>query len=63
MTTLVTVIHVITCVVLVLVVLIQSGKGAEPSLNVRACLTKPYNKETLLNTLHDALHYQNDNKT
>jgi PAS domain S-box-containing protein len=31
-----------------------------PSLNVRACLTKPYNKETLLNTLHDALNYQPD---
>jgi PAS domain S-box-containing protein len=31
-----------------------------PSLNVRACLTKPYNKETLLNTLHDALNHQTD---
>ncbi|HYJ04257.1 MAG TPA: PAS domain S-box protein [Chthoniobacterales bacterium] len=26
-----------------------------PSLSVSACLTKPYNKETLLTTLHDAL--------
>jgi PAS domain S-box-containing protein len=31
-----------------------------PSLNVRACLTKPYNKETLLKTLHGALHSQNN---
>jgi PAS domain S-box-containing protein len=31
-----------------------------PSLNVRACLTKPYNKETLLKTLHDALNDQTD---
>lgn len=31
MTTLITVIHVITCVLLVLVVLIQSGKGADIS--------------------------------
>ena len=31
-----------------------------PGLNVRACLTKPYNKETLLQTLHDALNHQTD---
>ena len=31
MTTFVTVIHIVTCVLLVLVVLIQSGKGAEIS--------------------------------
>jgi PAS domain S-box-containing protein len=31
-----------------------------PGLNVRACLTKPYNKETLLKTLHDALNHQTD---
>jgi PAS domain S-box-containing protein len=30
------------------------------SLSVRTCLTKPYNKETLLNTLHDALNHQTD---
>ena len=29
-------------------------------LNVRACLAKPYNKETLLKTLHEALNYQPD---
>ena len=41
------------------------GQGAYelPGLNVCACLAKPYNKETLLKTLHDALHHQNDNKT
>ena len=27
-----------------------------PALNVRACLTKPYNKKMLLTTLHDALN-------
>lgn len=31
MTTLITIIHIVTCVLLVLVVLIQSGKGAEIS--------------------------------
>jgi PAS domain S-box-containing protein len=31
-----------------------------PSLNVCACLTKPYNKETLLVTLHDALNQPTD---
>ncbi len=30
------------------------------ALNVRACLTKPYNKHTLLTTLHDALGPQTD---
>jgi PAS domain S-box-containing protein len=38
----------------------QGGLGQGPrehrALNVRACLAKPYNKETLLKTLHDALH-------
>jgi PAS domain S-box-containing protein len=29
-----------------------------PALNVRACLTKPYNKEMLLTTLHEALNPQ-----
>jgi CheY-like chemotaxis protein len=29
-----------------------------PGLNVRACLTKPYNKEMLLTTLHDILSPQ-----
>jgi PAS domain S-box-containing protein len=29
-------------------------------LNVRACLTKPYNKDKLLTTLHDALNPQTD---
>lgn len=29
-------------------------------LNVRTCLTKPYNKDKLLKTLHDALHAQPD---
>jgi PAS domain S-box-containing protein len=45
----------------------SSGQGSPdrnarelPSLNVRSCLTKPYNKETLLNTLHDALNHQTD---
>jgi PAS domain S-box-containing protein len=31
-----------------------------PALNVRACLTKPYNKEMLLTTLHDALNHKTD---
>ena len=30
------------------------------ALNVRACLTKPYNKDKLLTTLHDALSPQTD---
>jgi CheY-like chemotaxis protein len=36
------------------------GQGARerPGLNVQACLAKPYNKETLLKTLHGALHHQ-----
>jgi PAS domain S-box-containing protein len=33
----------------------EQGLYELPSLNVRACLTKPYNKEMLLTTLHDAL--------
>ena len=38
----------------------EQGARELPGLNVRACLTKPYNKETLLKTLHDALNYQPD---
>ena len=32
-----------------------------PGLNVSACLTKPYNKEMLLTTLHESLTLQNNN--
>ncbi len=40
----------------------QDGYAAEmASLNVRACLTKPYNKGKLLATLHDALTQPSDN--
>jgi PAS domain S-box-containing protein len=34
---------------------LEHSVNALAPLNVRACLTKPYNKETLLRTLHDAL--------
>jgi len=37
---------------------VGQGLREHPGLNVRACLAKPYNKETLLKTLHDALHHQ-----
>lgn len=44
-------------------VIASTGQGTSeqsvqelPDLNVRACLTKPYNKEMLLTTLHDALN-------
>ena len=36
----------------------KQGAHELPSLGVRVCLAKPYNKETLLKTLHDALHEQ-----
>jgi PAS domain S-box-containing protein len=36
----------------------KQGMHELPSLDVRVCLAKPYNKETLLKTLHDALHDQ-----
>ncbi len=38
----------------------EHGARELPGLNVRACLAKPYNKETLLRTLHDALNDQPD---
>jgi PAS domain S-box-containing protein len=38
----------------------EPGAHELPGLNVRARLAKPYNKETLLKTLHDALNYQTD---
>ena len=39
----------------------QDGRGNEiAQLNVRASLTKPYNKDKLLKTLHDALSPQTD---
>jgi hypothetical protein len=34
----------------------EQGAQELPALNVRACLTKPYNKEMLLTTLHEALN-------
>jgi hypothetical protein len=34
---------------------LERGAHELPGLNVRACLTKPYNKEMLLTTLHDTL--------
>jgi CheY-like chemotaxis protein len=41
----------------------STGRGGQEQhsheleeLNIHACLTKPYNKDTLLRTLHDALH-------
>jgi PAS domain S-box-containing protein len=34
---------------------LEKGAHELPGLNVRACLTKPYNKEMLLTTLHDTL--------
>jgi CheY-like chemotaxis protein len=37
---------------------LEQGARDLPGLNVRPCLAKPYNKETLLRTLHDALNYQ-----
>ncbi|HEX4629378.1 MAG TPA: response regulator [Chthoniobacterales bacterium] len=44
-------------------VIASTGRGGQEQhsqeleeLNIHACLTKPYNKETLLSTLHDALH-------
>ena len=39
---------------------LEQGARELPGLNVRACLAKPYNKETLLKTLHDALNHQTD---
>ena len=39
---------------------LEQGVHELPGLNVRACLTKPYNKEMLLTTLHDALSIQKD---
>lgn len=46
-------------------VIASTGQGSReqgghdlPGLNVRACLTKPYNKEMLLTTLHDILSPQ-----
>jgi PAS domain S-box-containing protein len=39
---------------------LERGMHALSSLNVCACLTKPYNKEMLLRTLHDALSPQTD---
>ena len=33
----------------------EQARHELPSFNVRACLTKPYNKEMLLTTLHDVL--------
>jgi PAS domain S-box-containing protein len=48
-------------------VIASTGQGSPqhkahelPGLNVQACLAKPYNKETLLKTLHEALNYQSD---
>ena len=38
----------------------EQGLQVLPGLNVRACLTKPYNKEMLLTTLRDALSLQID---
>ena len=39
----------------------QDGRANEIArLNVRASLTKPYNKDKLLKTLHDALSPQTD---
>jgi PAS domain S-box-containing protein len=39
---------------------LEQGVHELPGLHVRACLTKPYNKEMLLTTLHDALSPQTD---
>jgi CheY-like chemotaxis protein len=48
-------------------VIASSGRGGQEehandfaALNVRANLTKPYNKDKLLKTLHDALSPQTD---
>jgi PAS domain S-box-containing protein len=48
-------------------VIASTGQGCEgvhandlEALNVGACLTKPYNKDKLLTTLHDALNPQTD---
>ena len=48
-------------------VIASTGRGGQEehandfaALNVRACLTKPYNKDKLLTTLHDALSPQTD---
>ena len=38
---------------------LEQGLHELPGLNVRACLTKPYNKEMLLSTLESALGHQN----
>ena len=49
-------------------VIASTGRGGQEQrsqefeeLNVLACLTKPYNKDKLLKTLHDALHAKPDN--
>jgi PAS domain S-box-containing protein len=41
---------------------LEHSVNALALLNVRACLTKPYNKETLLTTLHDALSPQTNER-
>jgi len=48
-------------------VIASTGRGGQEqhayeleSLNVGACLTKPYNKNQLLKTLHEALNHKND---
>ena len=45
-------------------VIASTGRGGQEqhayeleSMNIRACLTKPYNKTKLLKTLHDALNH------
>jgi PAS domain S-box-containing protein len=50
-------------------VIASSGRGSQEgrandfaALNVRACLTKPYNKNKLLVTLHDVLSHASDNQ-
>jgi PAS domain S-box-containing protein len=47
-------------------VIASTGRGGQEqhaheleNLHVGACLTKPYNKNKLLNTLHEALHHRN----
>ena len=47
-------------------VIASTGRGGQEqhaheleNLHVGACLTKPYNKNKLLSTLHDALHHRN----
>jgi len=47
-------------------VIASTGRGGQEqhaheleSLHVGTCLTKPYNKNKLLSTLHDALHQRN----